>query len=471
MSYLVFARKWRPRTFEEVRAQDHVTVTLRNAISSDRIGHAYLFAGPRGVGKTTTARILAKALNCEKGPTPTPCLECPSCTRIASGSDLDVLEIDGASNRGIDEIRDLREKARYSPASGRWKIYIIDEVHMLTREAFNALLKILEEPPPSVLFVFATTEPRKVPATIVSRCQRFDFRRIPASVMTDYLSREAAGEGIEVDPDALSMIARASGGSLRDALSIMDQLVSFSGGRVTAESASGLLRIVQTDMLESLALSILAGDAAGALDTVSGAMDLGYSVEEVCDSFVEYLRNLMLSASGGEAGLAELTGEERAALAAVAARTSDLVVLDVLRIISSAAFEARSSSLPRVVLESAVLAACRLQSAVNLEDVPPGTAAPAVRRRVYGPPPAASADVPQAGRRAEPASAPAEPAPVAEDAREPDPAAGSPAEPQAGPSEAPAEGAADGEAQEHERTRSILDLFDAIPYDTDRRKR
>jgi DNA polymerase-3 subunit gamma/tau len=289
--------------------------------------------------------------------------------------------------------------------------------------------------------------------------------------MTDYLAKEAAGEGIEVDPDALSMIARASGGSLRDALSIMDQLVSFSGGRVTAQSASGLLRIVQTDMLESLALSILAGDAAGSLDIVSGAMELGYSVEEVCDSFVEYLRNLMLSASGGEAGLAELTGEERTALAAVASRTSDLVVLDVLRTISSAAFEARSSSLPRVVLESAVLAACRLQSAVNLKDMPPGTAAPVAPRRAAAAPPAAAAAVPQAPEQAEPDAAPAEPAPVTAAAREREPSAEPPAEPQAGPAEPPAEGAACGEAQEKERTRSILDLFDAIPYDTDRRKR
>ena len=215
MSYLVFARKWRPQSFEEVLSQDHVTITLKNAIDTDRIGHAYLLTGPRGVGKTTTARILAKALNCEKGPTSTPCQTCDSCRSITSGNHMDVREIDGASNRGIDQIRDLREKARYATASGKYKIYIIDEVHMLTKEAFNALLKILEEPPESVIFIFATTQPRKLPDTILSRCQRFDFRRIPVSFMSKDLTMEAASEGITLDNTALSLVCRASGGSLR----------------------------------------------------------------------------------------------------------------------------------------------------------------------------------------------------------------------------------------------------------------
>ncbi len=371
MSYLVFARKWRPQSFEEVLAQDHVTVTLKNAIDSGRVGHAYLFTGPRGVGKTTTARILAKALNCERGPTSRPCQECESCRRIASGSDIDVLEIDGASNRGIDEVRDLREKARYSPAAGRSKIYIIDEVHMLTREAFNALLKILEEPPDFVVFVFATTEPRKVPATIISRCQRFDFRRIPSPVMSEYLVREAAREGITIDRDAVAMVCRASGGSLRDALSIMDQLVSFAGSDITRESAESLLRVVESDILACLASAILSGRAPEALDAVGEALDRGYSVEELCEAFMEYLRNLMLLSAGSGSGLDDLPDREMETMRAIAGSVSDTAVLNVLRIVSAAASEARSASLPRVALESAVMAASRMSSAIGLSQLPP----------------------------------------------------------------------------------------------------
>lgn len=371
MSYLVFARKWRPQSFEEVLAQDHVTVTLRNAIDSGRVGHAYLFTGPRGVGKTTTARILAKALNCERGPTSKPCQECESCRRIASGSDMDVLEIDGASNRGIDEVRDLREKARYSPAAGRSKIYIIDEVHMLTREAFNALLKILEEPPDFVVFVFATTEPRKVPATIISRCQRFDFRRIPSPVMSEYLVREAAREGIVIDRDAVAMVCRASGGSLRDALSIMDQLVSFAGNDITRESAESLLRVVESDLLACLASAILSGRAPEALNAVGEALDRGYSIEELCEAFIEYLRNLMLLSAGSGSGVDDLPDREMETMRSIAGSVSDIAVLNVLRIVSAAAFEARSASLPRVVLESAVMAASRMSSAVGLVQLPP----------------------------------------------------------------------------------------------------
>ncbi|NLP05874.1 DNA polymerase III subunit gamma/tau [Candidatus Fermentibacteria bacterium] len=388
MSYLVFARKWRPQSFEEVLAQDHVTVTLRNAIDSGRVGHAYLFTGPRGVGKTTTARILAKALNCEKGPTSRPCQECESCRRIASGSDMDVLEIDGASNRGIDEVRDLREKARYSPAAGRSKIYIIDEVHMLTREAFNALLKILEEPPDFVVFVFATTEPRKVPATIISRCQRFDFRRIPSPVMSEYLIREAAREGITIDKDAVAMVCRASGGSLRDALSIMDQLVSFAGGDITRESAESLLRVVESDLLACLASAILSGRAPEALDAVGEALDRGYSIEELCDAFIEYLRNLMLLSAGSGSGLDDLPDREMETMRSIAGSVSDTVILNVLRIVSAAASEAKTASLPRVALESAVMAATRMSSAIGLAQLPPvelerkgPPAAPSIRAR------------------------------------------------------------------------------------------
>ena len=227
MSYLVLARKFRPQNFDEVIGQDHITTTLKNAITQNRVAHAYLFTGPRGIGKTSTARILAKALNCQKGPRPVPCDKCPSCEEIMKGSSLDVIEIDGASNRGIEEVRNLRENVKFAPSRGRFKVYIIDEVHMLTQEAFNALLKTLEEPPAHVKFVFATTAPYKVPATILSRCQRFDFKRIPIQAIVDKLKDISSQEKFIATEDALFAIAKASEGSMRDAESILDQLASF----------------------------------------------------------------------------------------------------------------------------------------------------------------------------------------------------------------------------------------------------
>ena len=224
-SYLVLARKWRPQVFEEVIGQRHITQTLQNAISQKRVAHAFLFAGARGVGKTSTARILAKALNCETGPKINPCNQCANCQEITNGSSMDVIEIDGASNRGIDEIRELRENVRYTPAKSHYKIYIIDEVHMLTKEAFNALLKTLEEPPPHIVFVIATTEPHKIPATILSRCQRYDFKRISVKEVMESLKRIVAEEGIQISQRGLISISQESEGSLRDAQSLLDQVI------------------------------------------------------------------------------------------------------------------------------------------------------------------------------------------------------------------------------------------------------
>ena len=371
MSYLVFARKWRPQSFEEVLSQDHVTITLKNAINTDRIGHAYLLTGPRGVGKTTTARILAKALNCEKGPTSTPCQQCDSCRSITTGNHMDVREIDGASNRGIDQIRDLREKARYATASGKYKIYIIDEVHMLTNEAFNALLRILEEPPDSVVFIFATTQPRKVPDTILSRCQRFDFRRIPVSDMSEYLKKEAASEGITLDNTALSMVCRASGGSLRDALSLMDQLVSFSGNDIKGEEVSKLFGLVKTELLADITSSILAGNTAAAIDHVSGALAEGYSVDELLDALLVFLRNLLLVATGAQNSLSDIPESESRLLLKLAEDLPDIAVLNILRILSSAALEVKRSNLPRITLETAVMTASKLSRVFSLNDLPP----------------------------------------------------------------------------------------------------
>src|SRR5512137_1945428 len=229
MSYLVIARKYRPQTFEEVVGQGHVTRTLKNAIMQGRIAHAYLFSGPRGVGKTTVARLLAKALNCEKGPTPDPCNACPMCRGIIDGSVTDVYEIDGASNTGVDDIRELRENVRYLPSSGRYNIYIIDEVHMLSINAFNALLKILEEPPAHVIFIFATTEHHKIPVTILSRTQRFDFRRIGAEKIEKRILEISNKERVAVEPEAVAVIAREAGGSMRDAQSLLDQVIGYAG--------------------------------------------------------------------------------------------------------------------------------------------------------------------------------------------------------------------------------------------------
>lgn len=373
MSYLVFARKWRPQTFDEVMSQGHVTTTLKNAIDSKRIGHAYLMAGPRGVGKTTTARIFAKALNCENGPTSKPCQTCDSCRSITAGNHLDVREIDGASNRGIDQIRDLREKARYATVSGRYKIYIIDEVHMLTNEAFNALLKILEEPPESVVFIFATTQPRKVPDTILSRCQRFDFRRIPVSDMSEYLEREASSEEIALDRTALSMVCRASGGSMRDALSLIDQLVSFSGNDIKGEEVAKLLGMVEIDLLVDITSSVLSGNTSEAIDCVSSSLAEGYGVDELLDALIIFVRNLLLAVVGASNSLSDIPESEKLLLLELSEGIPDVAVLNILRILTGAAVEVRRSSLPRVTLETAIMTASKLSRVFSISDLPPVT--------------------------------------------------------------------------------------------------
>ena len=292
MSYIVFARKYRPQAFDEVIGQSHITTTLKNAISQDRVAHAYIFAGPRGVGKTTTARILAKALNCQTGPTDNPCNKCVSCNEITQGISLDILEIDGASNRGIDEIRNLRENVKFSPSKGRFKVYIIDEVHMLTPEAFNALLKTLEEPPPHVKFIFATTQAHKVPPTILSRCQRFDFRRISTKDLVDNLKGIAKKESIKVDDDVLILIAKHSDGSMRDAQVVLDQISSFTEGKIRIEDASKILGAVSDDVLFGITDSIKEQDAVKALKMIDKLADEGKDMVQVIFYLIEHLRNL-----------------------------------------------------------------------------------------------------------------------------------------------------------------------------------
>jgi DNA polymerase-3 subunit gamma/tau len=310
MSYRVLALKWRPQNFDSLVGQQHVVSTLKNALENNRLAHAYLFSGPRGVGKTSCARILAKALNCKQGPTVNPCNECPQCLEISQGRGLDVIEIDGASNRGIDEIRTLRENVKFSPASGKYKIYIIDEVHMLTQEAFNALLKTLEEPPEYVKFIFATTQANKVLPTIISRCQRFDFRRIPVLEIIGQLEKILKEENIKVDREVLAAIARSSDGALRDAETVLDQVISISGGSVSLKDVISLLGVIQQDTLFEVAEKITNRDPAGTLELFNNVLDEGKEPEIFWQNLIEHYRNLMVAKiTGPQAKLIDLPEE------------------------------------------------------------------------------------------------------------------------------------------------------------------
>jgi len=300
VNYQVLTQKWRPKVFQEIVGQEHVTRTLINAISLGRIAHAYLFAGPHGTGKTSTARILAKALNCEKGPTPLPCNKCSNCIEISRGESLDVLEIDGASNRGIDEIRELRERIGFSPIKARYKIYIIDEVHMLTHPAFNALLKTLEEPPHYVIFIFATTDPDKLPLTIISRCQRFDFRRIGTSDILRRLTQIVKEEKIDVTPQALELIARASGNSMRDAEKILDQLTSYTLEKINEKDVSQALGMVEDEFLARLTENLYHRDVLSNIKIIHQLIEKGKNPRWIVKGWLNWLRDLAMIKIGGE---------------------------------------------------------------------------------------------------------------------------------------------------------------------------
>ncbi|MBU4376735.1 MAG: DNA polymerase III subunit gamma/tau, partial [Candidatus Omnitrophica bacterium] len=296
MSYIVFARKWRPQAFEEVVGEEHITSTLKNAISAKRVAHAYIFTGPRGIGKTSVARIFAKALNCEKAPTTTPCNKCTSCKAISSGTSMDVIEIDGASNNSVDQIRELRENIKFSPSYGNYKIYIIDEVHMLSMGAFNALLKTLEEPPAHAKFVFATTNPEKVPSTILSRCQRFDFVRIPFNLIVEKLKKIIAAEKLNISEEAVFAIARASDGSLRDAESVLDQLASFSSDKISGEDVINLLGMIEEDKLSQIVDSIYKKDTRASLQAIDEMISKGKDISQFIAGLMSYIRNMMVLA-------------------------------------------------------------------------------------------------------------------------------------------------------------------------------
>lgn len=380
MSYQVIARKYRPQTFDEVVGQNAAAQTLRNAILQNRIAHAYLFAGARGVGKTSTARILAKALNCKLGPTITPCNECPSCVEITAGNSIDVLEIDAASNRGIDEIRELRENVKYAAARDRYKIFIIDEVHMLTTEAFNALLKTLEEPPPQVAFILATTELHKVPSTILSRCQHFNFRAISYHEVLGQLKKIAEEEHIQISDEALNAIARASEGSMRDAQSQLDQIIAFCGNEIKDEQVRDLLGIVPQQMLDDFTNAIVQQDARRVLALIDQLVGSGLNLQHFVREMLGHFRNLlMLKIAGEDPKLIPLAPAEMGRARELATHFSEEDLTRFFQILVAAEGEMRWSSQPRFHLEMAltrILHAKRLVSIEELISRLGGTAAP-----------------------------------------------------------------------------------------------
>jgi DNA polymerase III subunit gamma/tau len=370
VSYLVLARKWRPQKFSELIGQEHVSQTLKNAIDSGRVAHAFLFTGARGVGKTTSARILAKTLNCEKGPTTEPCNECSICREITAGLSVDVLEIDGASNNGVDEIRELRENVKYLPAQSRYKIFIIDEVHMLSNSAFNALLKTLEEPPPHIKFIFATTEPHKVPITILSRCQRFDFKRIPLVTIFKRLRFILDQEAVVMSDDALTMVARKGDGSMRDALSALDQVLAFCGDQVEDADVLSILGVVDRGLVIAALNFIFERDSAALIGVVKKVDDSGCNIRHFCHELIEMMRTLLLlKSSAAVADLLDLSDRELAEASAIAEKTDMETIQRCIFILLRADTEMAHSSFTRLLLEMALIRMASLSPVIPVQDL------------------------------------------------------------------------------------------------------
>jgi DNA polymerase III subunit gamma/tau len=359
LTYQVLARKWRPQVFDAVVGQDPVTRTLRNALASGRVAHAYLFTGPRGVGKTTTARLLAKALACTARTSTEACGACPSCQDFTSGAPVDVMEIDAASNTSVDDIRTLRENVKYAPARGRFKVYIVDEVHMLSGAAFNAFLKTLEEPPAHVVFILATTDPKKIPATVLSRCQRFDFRPIPPELLTASLTQILEQEQVPFEPGALPVLIRAAEGSLRDALSLLDTAIAYGEGKLDEASVARLLGSSSPVHVRGFVSALLAGDGAAALEAVDRAASAGEDLGTLCREAIEMTRRLLVLKVAAGAPFADLTPAEAAELRAAAEPVSADELIYVLRAFLDADVEMRRSPHPRVELEIAAVRATR----------------------------------------------------------------------------------------------------------------
>jgi len=370
MEYLVLARKWRPQVFEDVVGQDHVVKTLRNAVSLDRIAHAYIFSGPRGTGKTSVARILAKAINCEKGPTEKPCNQCANCREITEGISLDVREIDGASNNGVAEVRELRENIKFSPVSSRYKIYIIDEVHMLSTPAFNALLKTLEEPPPHVVFVFATTEIYKVPATILSRCQHFDFKRISVRQIAENLEHIAKEEGISISNAGLSWIAREGEGSLRDAQGIFDQVISYAGTDIKDGDVEDILDLADRRLIFELSGAVLKRNAGACLKIIDEAYYSGVDIKHFYQMFLGHFMNLLtIKITDGDGVLGDIPDHETADLKKLAQGVSRDTMQRIMDILMAEEEDIRRSMEPRINLEYAVVRMAYLEPLIPVDEI------------------------------------------------------------------------------------------------------
>jgi DNA polymerase-3 subunit gamma/tau len=406
MSYLVLARKWRPLTFDDLAGQEPITHILKNALAQGKIAHAYIFSGPRGVGKTTSARILAKALNCKEGPTPAPCGICGSCVAITEGSAVDVIEIDGASNNSVDDIRDLRERVKYAPSGGRYKVYIIDEVHMLSGSAFNALLKTLEEPPSHVIFILATTEMKKIPATVLSRCQHMPFRRISANVIKARLRHIADAEKITISPHALGLVAKAADGSMRDSLTILDQVSSFSD-KISEEQVQNLLGMTDFSMLAKTADALITGKRVELIEIINCLSEQGADFRAFTKELAQFFRDLLIASVVKQPEeILDLNDEELSAIKKLVSASAEDQLTLMLSEVMKAEADVRNSSLPRMALEMALIRTSFLSSLKPVKEVIenlnrlsreiPARPVPAAQQQKTPPaPPAAAAPKPE----------------------------------------------------------------------------